>query len=599
MNLLNHNIEILSKNPNHRIREITEKDLCYKYIGRDANYEYFVDDSENVYRIEHSIDKEGLPNSFLRELYVIVGIYGVEEIQYLIQNANPYSIFIVIEPTLSFFLSALQYKDLSHINKSNVTIVVSPIHLLSNIIEDLLKDEKLFLAVNIKFYATYFYRTYDLGKFREIVKMFSDILKYRLMSSGNSIEDSLIGMKHDLINLKYMINSRDVSKLKGAFQNVPAIVVSAGPSLDKNIKELKNAQGKCIMLAVDTIAEKLLKEGIVPDFICSIERVDEVYNYFYKGKSFPEEVTLAGPPVLKPNIFEEFKGEMIIPLRKNVAQYYWLNKFLGLNKDSFVSMGLSCAHVAFGLAAHFGASPIILVGQDLAYAEDGQKTHSSGTIYDKGYIVPRTKTFKVNGYYGGQVESSEIWNHFRKWFEQEILRQNLFVINATEGGSKIEHTLQMPLKETIEKYCRQEVNVYQKIISTPKYQINIHKFVEQLKEELYSIQTLSDSVSSFLEKIRTLNLQSDMSKEDLKLQLKTIDEVNEIIWAIFKNSMLVHLFQSTLITTFWKMNKIERDTLNFDTVSKYLGIVLHFTQVVHKTLKIVLEILSESIENIK
>lgn len=179
-------------------------------------------------------------------------------------------------------------------------------------------------------------------------------------------------------NLKHLPRSKDVSLLKNAMLNVPAIVVSAGPSLNKNIKQLQGLKNKAVIIAVDTIAQRLCNEGVVPDFICSIERGIETYTYFYEGKTYPVESTLVGPLVLYPEVFEEFSGEVVIPMRGNVGEFIWLKEIMGLKDDYSISIGLSCAHVAFGVAEHIGASPIILIGQDLAYGSSEKETHAGG-----------------------------------------------------------------------------------------------------------------------------------------------------------------------------------------------------------------------------
>ncbi|KAA2301602.1 DUF115 domain-containing protein, partial [Clostridioides difficile] len=104
-----------------------------------------------------------------------------------------------------------------------------------------------------------------------IIKTIKEVVSYKTMIYGNSVEDSLIGFKHNMVNLKHLPRSKDVSLLKNSMRSLPAVVVAAGPSLNKNIEQLHNLKDNVIIIAVDTIAQRLCNEGIIPDFICSIE----------------------------------------------------------------------------------------------------------------------------------------------------------------------------------------------------------------------------------------------------------------------------------------------------------------------------------------
>lgn len=229
---------------------------------------------------------------------------------------------------------------------------------------------------SIKFYFTTYYREHGLNVSLELVKKAKETVKYKALLLGNSIEDSLLGFNQTMSNISCLLRSKDVSHLKNTFANKPAIIVSAGPSLNKNIAKLKDMKNKAIVIAVDTIASRLCNEGIIPDFICSVEREVETYTYFYENKQYPSETTLVGPMVLYPPIFEEFKGDIILPMREHVGEFNWIRKVFDIHGENYIETGNSCAHVAFGFAKHIGASPIVLVGQDLAFGSTTEQSHA-------------------------------------------------------------------------------------------------------------------------------------------------------------------------------------------------------------------------------
>ena len=83
-------------------------------------------------------------------------------------------------------------------------------------------------------------------------------------------------LRNIIDNISDYIYQYGLGDLKEAFDNVdlekiPAVIVAAGPSLDKNIGELKNAKGKAFIIAVDTALKALAKENIMPDIAVTVD----------------------------------------------------------------------------------------------------------------------------------------------------------------------------------------------------------------------------------------------------------------------------------------------------------------------------------------
>ena len=112
-------------------------------------------------------------------------------------------------------------------------------------------------------------------------------------------------------------------------------------------------------------------------------------------------------------------------------------------------IGMSAANMAFEAIFHAKFENCILIGQDLAYGSDGE-THSDGHLYGTKESRKRA-TMDVTAYGGeGSVKTTEIWNLFRNFFESDIYyakQQGMQVINATEGGARIEGSVEMPFAE--------------------------------------------------------------------------------------------------------------------------------------------------------
>jgi hypothetical protein len=597
MNLLEKNIEMLS-HPRHRIAEITAENIFYTYVGQEQGEEFFIDRNENVYIIKKEIDPDFECKPLTRELIFVLGI-NVDEIDEVIRKSNENSTIIIYEPNPSFFMHALQKKDMTVLDRNNIIIIAEPLQSLSQTLSLLLGTFLIFLVGNVRFYATYFYRQYDLKTFYQYVQLISSTIKYKLFNFGNSIEDSLTGLSHNLKNLHHYFDSKDVSHLTNIFENVPAFIVSAGPSLDKNMHELKRVQGKALIIAVDTILRKLLLHGIVPDFVCTVERDEIVYDYFYKDTEIPPRVTLVAPSLVSPRILQKFNKRKILPMRRSVGEYIWLQSILGLDEHSYISMGISVAHLAYGFARHVGANPIVLVGQDLAYGEDTEKTHSTGTIYDQIKLPPNeSQMYEVDGYYGGKVKTEKTWLEFKKWFELEFAKTDVTVINATEGGARIEHTIQMPLREVIDQYCSVPVYVQQRLNAIPNYSLDLVQLEHNIQKEINKLTQFVREAKNTQQKIERIRIHNRMSIQQLLIALEKMKETDKIFGLIMENYLLRHNLQPELINTFRKLYRLE-EVLSYDTVKENHNIQMEFLNIVIKVTEKIIPLIKENVSLLK
>lgn len=114
--------------------------------------------------------------------------------------------------------------------------------------------------------------------------------------------------------------------------------------------------------------------------------------------------------------------------------------------------GGTVAYNALQLACDFNHENIIFIGQDLAYGEDGS-SHPKDYIYGAGYESNMTKELSTayGGY--GEVFTHSTWNTFRFTIQNYIANKKGFKFyNATEGGARIESTIEKPFKECCEEF---------------------------------------------------------------------------------------------------------------------------------------------------
>lgn len=230
-------------------------------------------------------------------------------------------------------------------------------------------------------------------------------------------------------------------------KDIPAIIVSAGPSLEKNIEELKKAVGKAFILVVDSAVKMALKHKIAVDAIIS---VDVFKNPEHLRVEEARGVPLFCMPHSNPEIMEYHQGRKIYAGSSLLLG----NLFGDLGYDlSSHTGGGSVTCDAIGACLVMGFQKIILVGSDLAYL--GDITHTGGVTKS---IVNESEDVKyVSGVNGDEVKTRYDWDAYRIWIENLISRhREISFYDATEGGALIQGTTCVKLKDVIKKECKVE-----------------------------------------------------------------------------------------------------------------------------------------------
>lgn len=293
----------------------------------------------------------------------------------------------------------------------------------------------------------------DPSYYKTALTAFKDSASQLLLDVGNDPCDSFIGTRHMLLNLDFIARNPAAQDLFGHFKKVPAVIVATGPSLDKNYRSLAKIQDRAIIISVDASLGFLLKNGIKPHFATSLERGPNVVRC-YKGidPDLCRDTVQLAAPVVMPETYSAYPGPKAVLYRK-IHHFPWLK-----NPKGTLDTGPSAANMGFKLAEALGCDPIILVGQDLAYADDGS-THAAAAPWGKSWkeTTPEaTKTLYVKGNLCDQILTTWAWNLFRQHFIQMIGAYGGTVINATEGGAYIDGTLFIPLETAIEEYINGE-----------------------------------------------------------------------------------------------------------------------------------------------
>jgi hypothetical protein len=255
------------------------------------------------------------------------------------------------------------------------------------------------------------------------------------------------------------------------FANIPAVLVSAGPSLRSQIPILKKIREKVFLFSCDTSLKVLLKFGILPDAVMTLDA--QTHSYFHFLGEELSEIPLFADIVTSPSLLRNFKFRSIVFSMTGKYQVLangksYVEKTAGgdlvesfFGELGYVQSGGSVATTAFDILRNLGFSPIFLVGQDLAYT--GREIHSTGTHHNEKWltvlnrkkslekineeVVRKRETLKVKSADGKEVLSDFILTLYKTWFEESMKNQILEVYNISEKGAYIENLKNINLTE--------------------------------------------------------------------------------------------------------------------------------------------------------
>lgn len=493
-------------------------------------------------------------------LIVIFGVGNLRLLHEVMNKITKESRILIFEPNPYLLKYVLQNYDLSFLLDSNQVGLIFEYGSQHGLEQEIFNYGVLQwgnLIKNLCVIAppnSYHYRE----KCRYIMKQFISAIDINIKKLGNCLEDILNGQENNYKNIDAIIESNKLEEIKNKFVGYPAIIVASGPSLDKNINILHEAQDKALIIACDASMNACKKYGVKPDAVASIERDIPTYQYYYKDKSFDDDLVLVGPSLLWPQIFEDFAGKKIITSKVNTGiEKWWKDNFKSFE---FLNQGMSSANVAFAYAKAAGCNPIILIGQDLAYTANKKHSKLTHTEFEGENDSSESDGLMTEDIYGNLVLTDDIYNMFRSWFEIQIMmNKELQVIDATEGGAKIHGSEIMTLRESIDKYCKKEMEIHlydclsdngelEALVYIKQYDHVIREAKKQQKR-LKELKQKAEKHYKVLEQIYYKEKLEEMSEEKLIQVLLKMQKGDIIIQDIQKEEYLLTYFQQMIRQT--------------------------------------------------
>lgn len=255
-------------------------------------------------------------------------------------------------------------------------------------------------------------------------------------------------VKNPYFNFENVLSSYCASQMDDIFKGKTAVIVAAGPSLKKNMHLLKEIKGKVPIISVFVAAKALLENGIVPDFIVSMDSAQEGMT-----EGFYDDIPLIYDSRVNKKFIDSHKGKHIFLVGSSGKFEEFIMSKYGKKYKRFLDGG-SVACTCVSIAENMGCKNIILIGQDLAYTNN--LCHVEGTVHKQKTPdeIDREK-YEVPAVGGGTVLTDDVFMYYITWFENYAFnKKSVFtLIDATEGGALIKNTEVLSFREAIDKYC--------------------------------------------------------------------------------------------------------------------------------------------------
>ncbi|ECV6524761.1 motility associated factor glycosyltransferase family protein [Campylobacter jejuni] len=536
--LFNKNIEALS---NILLKESLKKIKSSKFeliLGKDNLDINLKDTSDNTFLYENVIDElNSMLNTYNDKylLYPVLYFYGFGNgilFKALLQNKNHQHI-VVFEKDIEIIWIMFHILDFSHELQSARLMILQTSSLDIEFFSNFCSSKPFFQFSRIYFLelmSHYYERFHEdiLGLNKKLAENF----KNSIVSHGNDPLDALQGIEQFVYNLPQMITHPSykelLSKRKGISDT--AIIVSTGPSLTKQLPLLKKYANKATIFCADSSYPILAKHGIKPDYVLSLERIPLTSEFFNNDfGEFDKDIVFIVKSVTHPHTIKY--------LQKNnrafilVSTYASFIQYLKLDYFGYFNMGFSVAHMACYLSLHLNHKNIIFIGQDLAYAENGN-SHPDDYQNSANYESQMYEHILTTAYGGnGKVETHHVWLMFKQNLEQDIEKIQKYldtkVYNCTEGGARIEGTIEKPFLWACENLLDKDLNKpFEKLepLSLNKQNEFLLKAYYKVYQSIKHCRDFSKILSNDFEKIQSVYLSLNEKEEYLNLAIEKIDE---------------------------------------------------------------------------
>ncbi|EAH7735427.1 DUF115 domain-containing protein [Campylobacter jejuni] len=530
MTILEKNIQALLSGVNEPLGN-----KLLNFIQNKTCSRFNIDENLNIYDKTHNVfmyeNLEEEINFFYQSIlekthrYPFACIYGIGNALLIKNLSKHYKHLFIFESEIEIFILALSVIDLSEELKVYKVVLFDCVAKDLEIQIAMIFDQQSileYLSLYEMFISSHYYLKYYETSILSLNELCIKSASVAIRNADITCFLPLLTHGQFLQNIPSMLESipfqRILSERKNKFDNT--IVVSAGPSLAKQLPLLKAYQDKAVIFCADGALSMLEKEGIVPDYVTNLDFTDLAMNFFQNKENKTSLNILSC--ATHPNLVHFLDNKSVILRDDPLYQRFNLNDF------GYIGTGAHVSHFSYTLALALGFKNIIMIGQDLAFDEKGN-SHSKGFDFGEKFSGEENiDKLKVPAYAGkGEVLTHITWNDYRIKLEYLFAcnDQKAKFYNATEGGARINFTEELSFKECCEKLLTKEKPKFELPKSLTKNRSD--KLLVKFKEK---IQKDQENAKRFLDDALALKqiLENILSK-DFILPLEFLEKVYQNI----------------------------------------------------------------------
>ncbi len=485
---------------------------------------------------------------------------GYHILEWIKANKGDYQV-IVIEPEPEMFYHSLRCIDLNDfIKQASLDIILGDdFHLFYQIA---LRHMESILSGGFQIVPLPFADIYPQTFYQQLKAELQKILSTRETMLNHMAEMGYGCQANVIANLPAVFRSGFLRHGKNQLLNQPAIIVAAGPSLDRNIQVLNRAYGSAWLFAVDSSLRILQKHGIQTQFVVSKDPTERNLVHF-QNLDYADPPILAFDPQVHPSIPGCFMDRLLYIPNRNPAIHGYLRD-MALSDDDCLPLSTNVAIAAFNLACHMGCNPIVFVGLDLCFSDGEGLSHASDSAlvsqtsfsqaskhltYSRGEASDTVEVIEVEGVDGKLFPTLQTFYEALKLLESHIQKSNRRCIDASEGGAKIRGTEIKPLNEVLLEFQSNRID-YELVAHFDFPKRNVEHFNQSLDEIVLHLGRCMENADQGL----TCLEKSDSPDISLLEQRRKAIEQNYTIYHLLQ-SALERLMVEIQKPSFWDHKK--------------------------------------------
>jgi hypothetical protein len=477
----------------------------------------------SVYDTEREMRHLFGPADDEEQTLIIFGLGMGYCLDYLVEHRIKYRQVHIIEPFDNIFNAVLAKRDLSaplSLDHLSLDMVKEPREMQA-LIWDLLQHHTSVKVLYHLSYRSIFSEFYD-----EVERLFANGTNVLTTTVATTDKSLYTWTAHQLKSLKKPGPQADI--LFNKFPDIPAIIVSAGPSLERQLGLLKEIGNQALIIAPGTGARILDRRGIKAHLAMAMDTWEHEADVFQGNQG---TCPLVGSFRLHPRISQEFPDRILwfATTSDRLAQYYYqrfLNQSVAVIED-FPSVSMCAIDYAFKL----GCNPIILIGQDLCYYD--HKVHAgeeAGSL--ASYHGSSHQMLDINGL-PVMTDNAFLAMQHTLELQNQNFGGRIQIINATEAGLGIPGIANLSFREAIARYIHPQECDVAKIIETAQQaarrdnagEPDIAGFYDHLLEQIAFIEGKNQDKWALLRKMDKLQ-KRQLKISRLNEPMAPINDIN-------------------------------------------------------------------------